>query len=312
MVVPRLMVYGTLILLATLVLCDTNLGWTVTETDHSSLRVTASYLENHGFRDDACAVRRMIVDSSFRTSHFFQCLGQIAAARGAGFAYYAYTPLLSESRIFLGENFWETGQTGRASILVHELAHVRYHRRNTFRGLPRDVDEAQAYERQYVTCKALGLTQTCTDSTVYWDMMVGINMYLISLKPAYARRADIAGAARLLSDEREGCSMTDVAIYIGFIFSALLVLVVGDRLGGYLSCVIFGRCRQAPLLHLGPWILPFALLVPGVIILGFFTVCMKVHPRSAIELLADNLEFLVLATFFLTGLTGGFFTRTRR
>jgi len=311
MVLPRVLVYGTLVLLATLVLLDANVGRPLTDRETERVRSAADYLNAHGFRAEARMVYRIIGDGGFRTSSFFETLGGLAAARGSDFAYYAYTPVLSRKRIFVGNSFWDVGKAGRSSIIIHELAHIRRHTENRLRGFPRRRDEAFAYERQYMTHRALRLTEDGGDGMVYADMMVGVISYVLPVHREYAKRADISAALGITTREEETCSMTDLAIILVYFLFALLLLAGGDRLGSRVACKVFGRCEGAPLLHLGPWVLPLVLLIPGLVMLGFVGVCMNVHTRSAIEVLADNLEYLVLATFFLTGLVGGFFTHTR-
>lgn len=310
MILCRLLIYGTLVVLTSLVLLDTNLGHPLTDTQRRSISGAVEYLNRQNLHDEARAASRIARSNGFRTSRFFANFTALLDARGSGFAYYAYTPVFSRSRIFLSDNFWDCGDAGRASILVHELAHIARHKRCALRGMSRRTDEVEAYGRQHRACRAIGLSADGDDSAVYWDMMRGVKLYVCSADPRYLKRADVRSALPTLCQE-DAPPTRDTAVILLYLVAALMLLAVGDRLGAHIACARFGRCRNAPLLHLGPWLLPLALLIPAIIFLAFIAVLMRTHGQNAIQTLADNLETVILAIFLLTGLLGGFCSHTR-
>ena len=310
MILCRLLIYGTLVVLTSLVLLDTNLGRPLSDAQRRSIVSTVKYLDSHNLQDEARVASRIAGSNGFRTSRFFANFTALLNAKGSGFAYYAYTPVFSRSAIFLSNDFWDCGDAGRASIIVHELAHIARHRDRVLRGIPRGADEAEAYRRQYQAYRTLGLSPNGDDSSVYWDMMSGVKAYVIPADPQYLKKADVRSALPTLSQE-DARPARDTAVILVYLLAALLLLAGGDRLGSYIACAGFGRCRTTPLLHLGPWLLPLALLIPAVIFLGFIAVLMRTHGQDAIQTLADNLEAMVLAIFLLTGLLGGFCSHTR-
>jgi len=106
--------------------------------------------------------------------------------------------------------------------------------------------------------------------------------------------------------------MADAAIIVTYIALAALLLAGGDRLGSYAACILLRRCRRPPLLCLPMWLhVPIALLIPGLALAGVLTTA-AVHRPNALEVIADNLELMLLAAFFLTGLMGGFLCSSRR
>jgi hypothetical protein len=310
MILCRLLIYGTLVVLTSLVLLDTNLGRPLTDAQRRSIASTVEYLDSHDLRDEARVASRIVGSNGFRTSRFFANFTALLNAKGSCFAFYAYTPVFSRSEIFLGDTFWDCGDAGRASIIVHELAHIARHGTRVLRGIPRRADEVEAYRRQYRAYRSLSLSSNGSDSSVYWDMMSGVKAYVIPADPQYLRKADVRSALLTLSQE-DARPARDTAVILVYLLAALLLLAGGDRLGAHIACAGFGRCRTTPLLHLGPWLLPLALLIPALIFAGFLAILMRTHGQDAIQTLADNLEAMVLAIFLLTGLLGGFCSHTR-
>jgi hypothetical protein len=151
----------------------------------------AVYLDACGFREDAREIRKLESSHGFRRS---EVLGFLLDRQQATNTYYAYTPVFSYSRIFLGRRFSEIGVIGRSSILLHELTHIRRHCRRLLRGIPRSADEAEAYRRQYLTHSKIGLSPASSDAIVYWDMMIGVFTYSLPRYPELARRSEVRQA----------------------------------------------------------------------------------------------------------------------
>jgi hypothetical protein len=307
----RLLIYGVLIGLVALIVADTNLGRPITSQQRQCIYRAARYMEARGFKNDSQVALRIANSNHFRSSRFFRNVMTVAEARGGSFGFYAYTPIFSRTRIFLGGSFWDAGEIGRSSIILHELAHIRWHRERFWRGIPRHADEAQAYRRQYQTYRAIGLIPYGSDSMVFWDMMIGIKDYLLPEHPDYSRHADVRWALRQLDDE--GTPVAATAIAVLYIAIATILLVGGDRLGSRIACAAFKRCAIPPLLHISEWIVvPIALLAPMIVILGCLAVAATANKANPVQTLANDLELILLAAFFLTGLVGGFLVQARR
>ncbi|MHB0912849.1 MAG: hypothetical protein ACYC2Y_05305 [Armatimonadota bacterium] len=189
----RVVMYPTLLVLAGLLILDTNIGWRVAPEVSSEVSAAEGKLADSGISGDARLVRRIRASNSFRESRFFRFLVKSLPDS----SYYAYTPVLSRRRIFIGEDFSFATTTGRASVLAHECAHLRWHRLGLFRGFLRRSDEANAYKRQYDTHQAVGL-DIPNGGVVYWDMMIGVKRYVLPVYPAYAKRRDIRSALRYI------------------------------------------------------------------------------------------------------------------
>ena len=305
----RILVYGMLTTLVMLLLADTNLGRPVTADQRQSIYEAIRYMRSKGSESESELALRIANSNHFRSSRFFGSVAAVGEARGGNFGYYAYTPLLSRSRVFLGSTFWDAETIGHSSIIMHEIAHVRWHRDRFFRGIPRHADEAHACTRQYVTYRALGLTPYGPDSMVFWDMMIGITYYLLPEHPEYARHADVRWAMRQLDEQEK--PLAGAAIALLYVAIAAFLLVGGDRLGSRIGCAVLKRCTIPSLLHLGEWIIvPIALLLPIIIILGLLAVVLgRSNPT---QVLANNLELILLAAFFLTGVLGGFLMQARQ
>lgn len=195
----RLFIYGTLSLLALVLGIDTHLGDVVTPADATEIRRVITVLEESDLPSDAMMARSILKSDGYRRSRFFDWLNHLSETRGSGFGFYAYTPVLSKHLIFLGENYWRQDNEGRASVTVHELAHLRRHRDHGARGLSRRADEYGAYSYQYLTYPRIGIDPQIKGSDVYWDMMYGIRDYVVPVSPEYAKREDIAHALMVIS-----------------------------------------------------------------------------------------------------------------
>lgn len=153
----RLLTYTMLIGLVGLILADTDYGRPITPHERQLVYQAIRHMDSKGFGQDAEIALKITNSSHFRYSRFLSNATALFRARGANFGYYAYTPLFSRTRVFVGQSFWEVGDIGQSSIISHELAHIRRHRERFLRGFPRHTDEAQAYQSQYETYHALGL-----------------------------------------------------------------------------------------------------------------------------------------------------------
>ncbi len=310
MLLSRLLTYGILGLVAVLVLVDTNIGAPLNSHDRIVLQDAILYLTARGFADDARLGELILDADDFRRSRFYSNLSALDDSGGHGFSFYAYTPVLSKSRVFIGENYWHTGIRGHASVLLHELVHVQDHRHYALIGLRRSEDETAAYRRQYDMYKKIGLTPSGADGLVYWDMMIGVVTYVVPRYPAYAKHADVRAAQRLFAQTAPEPG-PDYMLVPLFIILALVILVIGDKLGLRLACAIRKRCPPTPLLHLDPWLLPLFILLPSFILAAYVLVFMiGKGSSSAVEFLASNLAEIVLVLFGASGIIGGFFGHT--
>lgn len=194
----RLLIYGTLAVVALILGVDTHLGETLSASQTSDVQQSIDLLYECGLRPDAGLAVSLIETDSFRASRFFNWLSDLSQSQGGSFGFYAYTPVLSRRLVFLGPSFWAQNTEGRASIAVHELAHIRRHRVRSMRGFPRSSDEASAYRYQYHRYPEIGIDSVGVDGEVYWDMMLGIREYVIPERPQYAKREDIARALSVL------------------------------------------------------------------------------------------------------------------
>lgn len=304
----RTIVYGLLIALAALVVGDTHVGRSISDDQTDASLSAVRHLRETQFYPDARLASQIVESDGFRESRLFAALSAYGKEYGLSTSFYAYTPIFSRSRVFLGDHFWDIGDVGRASILLHELAHVVHHRNRILRGIPRHLDEAQAYLRQYTTYEEVGLDPHGDDGIVFWDMMIGVETYVVPLYPDYAERDDIRWAIGELNQEVDR-PVADVAVIVAYAMLTGLVLVGGDRIGARIACAILGRCRRFPPPHFGEWtLIPIGVLIPSLILVGF-TVLMVDTTRNAFEAFINNFELALLGAFFLTGLLGGFLTQ---
>lgn len=191
----RVLIYGTLALLAALVLVDVNLGHPVTDKQSEMILASIRHVQASHLPRDYRVLLSISKSDNYRQSRL---LALFLAEADPESGFYAYTPVLSRSRIFVGAPFWELGEVGQSSILVHEGAHITAHRRQFTRGFRRFSDEEQAYLHQYRTYRELKLTPTGDDSIVFWDMMIGIQKYVLPKHPDLTRRQDIRYALSMM------------------------------------------------------------------------------------------------------------------
>jgi len=196
-VLMRVLIYGTLAVVAALLLADTNLGTSVGKYGRQAVSTAVAHLEKRGMTSDADVAGRLAASDGFRESKIYGYIVRLARSSDLDFSFYAYTPLLSRSRVFIGESFWDVGVVGRSSVLIHEIAHITRHQERLLGGFPRSADEAQAYRRQYLTYRAVGLSPS-TDGIAYWNMMMGIYTYVLPTYPEYRYRPDVRLAMREL------------------------------------------------------------------------------------------------------------------
>lgn len=195
----RCRIYCIFSILAAILIVDTNLGWPISAYDSGILLKTADYLQERHFTSEADTIRKIVRSNGFRESPIYSSIFKLRVHGDHSYSYYAYTPSLSRKRIFLGDNFWQAGKVGRGSILLHELQHLRRHDRRFLRGIPYAADEAEAYCTQYATHKAVGLEADGKDSVVYWDMMIGIQEYVVEGDEANPKSHEIRNALRTLA-----------------------------------------------------------------------------------------------------------------
>lgn len=195
----RLLIYGTLILLSAIILIDTNSGEPVSPKQRIMVLQAVQYMREKHLYADAELVESVERSGGLRKSKFFDFLAEQSVENKGDFDFHAYAPVLSRNRIFLGADFDILGPAGRASVLVHEAEHLRRHRARFLRGFPRGADESDAYLYQYSTYRKLHLTPLAPDSLVYWDMMIGIQDYVIPRHPKYAERPDIRESLQALA-----------------------------------------------------------------------------------------------------------------
>jgi len=184
---------------ASVLLIDTTYGTRISPDEEALIIRAANYLESKHLTTDSKTIRRMVAEKNFRESNAYSVFFNRKGYGSTAYSYYAYTPVLSRTKIFIGESFWEVGTVGRSSVLLHELQHIRRHRRRVLRGFPRAPDEAEAYCRQYETHTTIGLPSYGIDGVVYWYMMIGIREYVLPLHPKYANEAEIRNAMRQLA-----------------------------------------------------------------------------------------------------------------
>lgn len=199
----RFLIYGTLLIITIGILIDTNIGVSVDRSEMKQVNEAIGYIKSKRFDSDAALAERLARSGGFRRSRFFAEFFKLTRDGKQGVSYYAYTPILSTTKIFIGENFWDVGKVGHSSVIIHELAHLRRHKRRILRGFPRGEDEAEAYRRQYLTYRRLGLSSTSDDSIVYWDMMIGVQTYVLPIYPEFKNRPDIKAAMYVIDQGSE-------------------------------------------------------------------------------------------------------------
>ena len=305
MLLPRLLTYGILGLVAVLVLVDTNIGTPLNDDDHTMVQRAISHLQGNGFHRDSEFASGILRSGSFRCSHFYTNLAHLGDVQGDGFSFYAYTPVLSRSHVFVGKGFKRAGDAGRASILVHELTHLRNHEAHALIGFHRSMDEALAYRRQYETYRQVGLSPDGEDGVVYWDMMIGVVTYVLARFPEYGGRQDIREAKALLAQTPAEPSPDYLRLTM-FGVGALVMLAIGDRLGLRVACLVLKRCPVTPLLHLDAWLLPLLILMPAFVLAAAVAVLVFAGSPEKLSFLARHLITIILALFGLSGLIGGF------
>lgn len=96
-------------------------------------------------------------------------------------------------------------------------------------------------------------------------------------------------------------------ILILFILVMAAALLVSDRIGVWTGCKLKRFCEHCPV-HLPAWVtFSIAILLPSALLSGLFGILIDFHHRSALEVLSDNLEIMILAGFSVVGFCGGFF-----
>lgn len=195
----RIYIYCTLGIMAAVLLADTNIGHRVSSGDASMVSRAIAHIAASGLKEDTKLLKRIQKNKGIRQSYFYNYLVSRAERSGRDFSFYAFTPILSRSKIFLGDGFQSAETAGRSSVLIHEGMHIKWHSERLWRGFPRRVDEAHAYAHQYDTHKEIALCAYGGDGTVYWDMMIGIREYVLPISPRYAKMEDIHQAMHDLS-----------------------------------------------------------------------------------------------------------------
>jgi hypothetical protein len=199
----RLIIYGTLVTLVTILLIDTNLGNSLGQERNRDVARTVRHIEQaEGLAADHELASSIEAAGGFRQSFVYAVIVKIGEKRNSDLSFYAYTPMFSHSRVFLGDSFWDLGSVGQSSILLHEMSHIRRHARRPLGGFPRGEDEAEAYKRQYDTYRLVDLSPV-HDGIVFWDMMIGVQTYVLPRYPQYAKRSDILWALKQLTEEAD-------------------------------------------------------------------------------------------------------------
>jgi hypothetical protein len=194
----RIITYLTLAIIAATILLDTYIGEPISKQQQMMVDSAIALIASKHLSPDESILRDVRSCGNFRQSWLLNHLAEKGRNGDSDFGFHAYTPVLSRTRIFLGEDFSCIGAKGRASVLVHEAQHLRRHRRRILRGIPRTADEAEAYTHQYYTYRKLGLRES-SDSLVYWDMMLGVKQFVVPRNPRFAKLADIKKASRVLA-----------------------------------------------------------------------------------------------------------------
>jgi hypothetical protein len=110
----------------------------------------------------------------------------IAQAEKGGDTPYAYTlsPGHVPIAIELAARFFnEATPTGRAAVMIHEMAHYRAY------VLTGHSDEFDGYKAEYDSSRQLGLSER--DGLVYFSMLDGTAEYVVPREPSYKNNADL-------------------------------------------------------------------------------------------------------------------------
>lgn len=196
----RPFIYTLLAIVATAVIVDTYFGESVRREQQVMVSDAIALIRSRGLVSDARLLEEIQSAGKFRSSWVLNRIARFSRESDGDFGFHAFTPVLSRTRIFLGQDFCSIGPEARASILVHEAQHIRRHQRRFLRGIPREEDESEAYYHQYKTYPLLGLHEECS-SQVYWDMMIGIQQFVVPRKPDIAKRLDVRRASKYLAGD---------------------------------------------------------------------------------------------------------------
>jgi len=195
----RFIAYGIILSVAALLIYDTNIGSSLSGQQNTEIGAAIACLCQCRLYKDSARARKIWQNNGFRHSRFYDGITRLAARKRWDFAFYAYTPAFSHSHIFLGQSFWEVGTVGKASVITHELGHIRRHESRILGGFPRSMDEAFAYRHQYDTYAQTGLGPFELESSlVFWDMMIGMQSYVLPRFPQYSGKSDILWAIDVL------------------------------------------------------------------------------------------------------------------
>lgn len=145
----------------------------------------AALMSSHGLKEDAELTKQLLEKKKlFAAGDNDPYLGE---TEKNGFTPYAYT--LSDNKnpsgIVMAPRFFtmETSPLGRASLLIHELAHYRAYVATG------KSDEVDGYRAQYDKSKKLGLSEM--DGLVYWSMLDGVQLYVVPKYPEYKNYKDV-------------------------------------------------------------------------------------------------------------------------
>jgi hypothetical protein len=195
----RFIAYGIILVVAALLIYDTNMGSPLDSRQDAEISAAIAHLSKRRLDKDSARAMKIWRRNGFRHSRFYDWITCMAARKKWDFAFYAYTPILSHSHIFLGESFRDVETIGKASIISHELEHIRRHESRILGGFPRSMDEALAYRHQYDVYEQTGLGPFELESSlVFWDMMIGVQSYTLPRFPEYASKRDILWAIDVL------------------------------------------------------------------------------------------------------------------
>lgn len=97
------------------------------------------------------------------------------------------------------------------------------------------------------------------------------------------------------------------------IIAIAITLYIGDRLGSVFAARLARKRNGHQASELPCWLnAAISLLIPTLVLAGLFGPYALSHDRNAFEHMVDNMESLLIAAFFITGVVGGFMSGLRK
>lgn len=105
----------------------------------------------------------------------------------------------------------------------------------------------------------------------------------------------------------------ELIVIISYLAMVASALIIGDRLGTFAACRLLARLGRERVLEMPRWLsVPVSISIPGAVMAIVLGITLTTNDTRGVEVLTGNLEIALIASFFITGVIGGFLSSAGR